>query len=71
MHVYVLYTTLNHVIFMRDKADATVFDRSIDRSHHSNIRTVIPPTIDKFLNSPDKIRFTIEGKRVIIVAVKK
>jgi len=55
---------------MRDKADAVEFDRSIDRSHHSNIRVVIPPIIDKFLKSPDKIKFTMEGKRVIVTAVK-
>lgn len=56
---------------MRDKEDATEFIRSIDRSHHSNIRTVIPPKIDQFLKEPDKIKFTMERGRVIVVAVKK
>lgn len=56
---------------MRDKEDATEFIRSIDTSHHSNIRTVIPPTIYHFLKEPNKIKFTMEGKRVIIISADK
>ncbi|QDI73916.1 hypothetical protein HOV56_gp27 [Nitrosopumilus spindle-shaped virus] len=56
---------------MRDKADATEFERSIDRSHHSNIRVVIPPAVDKFLKSPDKIKFSFEGRHVVVKAVKE
>lgn len=56
---------------MRDKKDATEFIRSIDRSHHANIRVVIPPVIDEHLKSPNKIKFVKEGRNVIISSVKE
>jgi len=55
---------------MRDKKDATEFIRKIDRTHHANIRVVIPPSIDQHLNSPTQIKFEKEGKKVIISSVK-
>lgn len=51
---------------MRDKKDATIFIRKIDRSHPSNIRVVIPPTIDKFLKSPVKVVFSIKNDKVVV-----
>lgn len=69
--MYVLYTGLIIKKYMRDPSDATEFIRSIDTSHHSNIRVVIPPKIWNFLNNPEKIKFTMEGKRVIIIAAEK
>jgi len=55
---------------LRDKADATEFDRSIDQSHHSNIRVVIPPRIFKHLGEPKRIKFTFHGKKVIVEAIE-
>lgn len=48
---------------MRDKADATEFTRTIDRSHRDNIRVILPPKVDEILKSPDKVTFTIVGAR--------
>ena len=56
---------------MRDKADATEFIRSIDTSHHSNIRVVVPPKVYDHLKNPEKVKFTFDGKKVIITAVKE
>lgn len=56
---------------MRDKKDATEFIRSIDRTHHSNIRVVVPPTIDNHLKNPDKIRFEIINEVVVVSNAKE
>jgi len=54
---------------MRDKKDAKLFVRTIDRSHPSNIRVVVPPVIDKFLKSPGKVIFTTQQGAVIIYPI--
>ena len=51
---------------MRDKKDATYFIRTIDTTHPSNIRCIIPPPIYRFLQDPEKVKFQIEGSKVII-----
>lgn len=56
---------------MRDKTGATEFIRKIDRTHPSNTRVVVPKPIDLFLKEPDKIKFIIENRRVIITKVKE
>lgn len=51
---------------MRDKIDAIEFSRKVDRSHHSNIRIVVPPAIDSYLEKPKNIKFSFKGNNVIL-----
>lgn len=51
----------------RWKKDAKEFTVSVDHSPQG-IRVYLPKPLDEFLGKPDKIRFVIEGKKIVVKA---
>lgn len=56
---------------MRDKKDATEFVRKVDRCHPINTRVLLPPVVDQFLRTPDKVIFILDKPNNRIILKRK